>query len=365
MTLHTVGSLGMAATLAAWTPEGDAWLAACRAELLANRDHLVAAGRHRPAGRQVPRAGGDVPGLARLPRRRLGRRPGAASSGDGPRRPVAGRATSARPGLGHVRLNFATSRADPRRHPRPPRRQHLTRLQPLTRPEPRRPERLTHRSRRARTMPPWSIPQRATRGHQPLRLRVLAAARGVEGRGVPHAPRRVARPLVGGLRGGRRWVPDRRARLLVAHPLRRRLARQPQPAAVLQRPRRRQHRRHAPGDRRVLRLDDRHGRPEARPAAQHRAARASRRRPSTRSRATCGRRRPRSSTTCSPPIPTASCDFVENVAAPLPLQIICEMMGIPEADEKQVFAWTNVILGVGDPEYASTFERAASPRAWR
>ena len=54
--------------------------------------------------------------------------------------------------------------------------------------------------------------------------------------------------------------------------------------------------------------------------------------------------------------PDGACDFVENVAAPLPLQIICEMMGIPEADEKQVFAWTNVILGVGDPEYASTFE---------
>jgi len=54
--------------------------------------------------------------------------------------------------------------------------------------------------------------------------------------------------------------------------------------------------------------------------------------------------------------PDGACDFVENVAAPLPLQIICEMMGIPEADEKQVFAWTNIILGVGDPDYASTFE---------
>ena len=52
--------------------------------------------------------------------------------------------------------------------------------------------------------------------------------------------------------------------------------------------------------------------------------------------------------------PDGECDFVEEVAAPLPLQVICEMMGIPEADEKQVFAWTNVILGVGDPEYAPT-----------
>jgi cytochrome P450 len=54
--------------------------------------------------------------------------------------------------------------------------------------------------------------------------------------------------------------------------------------------------------------------------------------------------------------PERQCDFVENVAAPVPLQIICEMMGIPETDEKQVFAWTNVILGVGDPDYAPTMD---------
>jgi methyl-branched lipid omega-hydroxylase len=49
-------------------------------------------------------------------------------------------------------------------------------------------------------------------------------------------------------------------------------------------------------------------------------------------------------------------EFVSEVAAALPLQIICDMMGIPLEDEKQIFDWTNVILGVGDPEYVSTFE---------
>jgi len=38
-------------------------------------------------------------------------------------------------------------------------------------------------------------------------------------------------------------------------------------------------------------------------------------------------------------------DFVGNIAAPFPLQIICEMMGIPKSDERQILAWTNVILG--------------------
>jgi len=53
--------------------------------------------------------------------------------------------------------------------------------------------------------------------------------------------------------------------------------------------------------------------------------------------------------------PDGACDFVDEVAAPLPLQIICEMMGIPDEDERQVFAWTNTILGAGDPDYAADF----------
>jgi cytochrome P450 len=50
------------------------------------------------------------------------------------------------------------------------------------------------------------------------------------------------------------------------------------------------------------------------------------------------------------------CDFVREVAAALPLQIICDMMGIPREDNKQIFEQTNVILGVGDPEYVQTME---------
>jgi cytochrome P450 len=45
------------------------------------------------------------------------------------------------------------------------------------------------------------------------------------------------------------------------------------------------------------------------------------------------------------------CDFVTDVAAALPLTIICEMMGIPESQHGFVFDRTNVILGAGDPEY--------------
>ena len=50
-------------------------------------------------------------------------------------------------------------------------------------------------------------------------------------------------------------------------------------------------------------------------------------------------------------IDKGSCDFVTEIAAPLPLEIICDMMGIPESQTGFVFEKTNVILGLGDPEY--------------
>ena len=44
-------------------------------------------------------------------------------------------------------------------------------------------------------------------------------------------------------------------------------------------------------------------------------------------------------------------DFVTEVAARLPLRIICDMMGIPESQHDLVFTRSNVILSMGDPEY--------------
>jgi cytochrome P450 len=51
-----------------------------------------------------------------------------------------------------------------------------------------------------------------------------------------------------------------------------------------------------------------------------------------------------------------TCDFVEAFAAPLPLQVICDMLGVPAEDEKQIFDWTNVILGVGDPDFGGSID---------
>ncbi len=47
----------------------------------------------------------------------------------------------------------------------------------------------------------------------------------------------------------------------------------------------------------------------------------------------------------------AEFDFVTEIAAPLPLQIICNLMGVPDSEADRVFRCSNVILGAADPEY--------------
>jgi methyl-branched lipid omega-hydroxylase len=54
--------------------------------------------------------------------------------------------------------------------------------------------------------------------------------------------------------------------------------------------------------------------------------------------------------------PDGKGEVVAELAGPLPLQVICDMMGIPEEDHQQIFHWTNVILGFGDPDIAKDYE---------
>lgn len=44
-------------------------------------------------------------------------------------------------------------------------------------------------------------------------------------------------------------------------------------------------------------------------------------------------------------------DFVADVAAPFPIQVICDIVGIPESQHDFVLRMTNIILGGSDPEY--------------
>jgi cholest-4-en-3-one 26-monooxygenase len=52
------------------------------------------------------------------------------------------------------------------------------------------------------------------------------------------------------------------------------------------------------------------------------------------------------------------CDFVREIAAELPLQVIAEMIGIPEQDRNQIFEWSNKLVGFDDPEFRNSPEEA-------
>ena len=49
--------------------------------------------------------------------------------------------------------------------------------------------------------------------------------------------------------------------------------------------------------------------------------------------------------------PRGACDFVTDIAALLPLGVICAMMGVPREDWGLMFTLTNRVLGAEDPEY--------------
>jgi cholest-4-en-3-one 26-monooxygenase len=55
-------------------------------------------------------------------------------------------------------------------------------------------------------------------------------------------------------------------------------------------------------------------------------------------------------------IERGECEFVEDIAAELPLQVICEMIGVPEQDRHQIFEWSNKLVGHEDPDFRTSEE---------
>ncbi|MGH7948386.1 MAG: cytochrome P450 [Candidatus Binataceae bacterium] len=45
------------------------------------------------------------------------------------------------------------------------------------------------------------------------------------------------------------------------------------------------------------------------------------------------------------------CDFVTDIAARVPLDVIAAQIGVPREDREQLFRWTNETIGSGDPEF--------------
>ena len=53
-------------------------------------------------------------------------------------------------------------------------------------------------------------------------------------------------------------------------------------------------------------------------------------------------------------------NFVEEVAAELPLQAIADLIGVPQEDRHKLFDWSNQMLAGGDPDYAGNNDVAAA-----
>jgi cholest-4-en-3-one 26-monooxygenase len=60
------------------------------------------------------------------------------------------------------------------------------------------------------------------------------------------------------------------------------------------------------------------------------------------------------------------CDFVTEIAAELPLQVIAEMMGIPLEDRHMLFEWSNRLIGFDDPEFQTSLDdgKLAAMEMW-
>ena len=63
--------------------------------------------------------------------------------------------------------------------------------------------------------------------------------------------------------------------------------------------------------------------------------------------------------------PRGEADFVTDIAAPLPLQVICELVGAPLEDRDWIFDLSNKLVGYDDPEFRRSPEEGHAGRRGR
>jgi cholest-4-en-3-one 26-monooxygenase len=45
-----------------------------------------------------------------------------------------------------------------------------------------------------------------------------------------------------------------------------------------------------------------------------------------------------------------SIDFMYDIAAPMPISVLCDLLGVPDEDWKKIFDWSNELIGIFDPD---------------
>lgn len=64
-------------------------------------------------------------------------------------------------------------------------------------------------------------------------------------------------------------------------------------------------------------------------------------------------------------IDRGECEFVSELAAELPLLLICELAGIPKEDRRKIYDWSNKMIGGEDPEMSDrATQEAAAAESW-
>ena len=58
-----------------------------------------------------------------------------------------------------------------------------------------------------------------------------------------------------------------------------------------------------------------------------------------------------------------TCDFVTDIAAELPIQMLAELLGVPQEDRGKLFEWSNALIAEDDPEYRPSPEVTAQKLA--
>jgi len=57
---------------------------------------------------------------------------------------------------------------------------------------------------------------------------------------------------------------------------------------------------------------------------------------------------------------TGSCDVMTDIAAPLPISVLCDILGVPQEDWKKIFDWSNELIGIFDPDMCPDPEGATA-----